>query len=165
MPPFPKDRFVKAVEEVVKANAAWVPPFGSGATLYIRPLMFATGDVIGVKPADEYQFRILVTPVGPYYKGGVKPVKLQVSKYDRAAPHGTGNIKAGLNYAMSLYPSLSGAQARLCGQHVPRPQDPHLRRGVRRRQLPVRRQGGHARRAEERFTELHPAVHHAPLAR
>ena len=106
MPPFPKDRFVKAVEEVVKANAAYVPPFGSGATLYIRPLMFATGDVIGVKPADEYQFRILVTPVGPYYKGGVKPVKLQVSKFDRAAPHGTGNIKAGLNYAMSLYPSV-----------------------------------------------------------
>ena len=106
MPPFPKDRFVKAVEEVVKANAAYVPPFGSGATLYIRPFMFATGDVIGVKPADEYQFRILVTPVGPYYKGGVKPVKLQVSDYDRAAPHGTGNIKAGLNYAMSLKPSV-----------------------------------------------------------
>ncbi len=106
MPPFPKDRFVKAVEEVVRANAAYVPPFGSGATLYIRPFMFATGDVIGVKPADEYQFRILVTPVGPYYKGGVKPVKLQVSDYDRAAPHGTGNIKAGLNYAMSLKPSV-----------------------------------------------------------
>lgn len=111
MPPFPKDRFVKAVEEVVKANAAYVPPFGSGATLYIRPLMFATGDVIGVKPADEYQFRILVTPVGPYYKGGVKPVKLQVSKYDRAAPHGTGNIKAGLNYAMSLHPTMDAHRA------------------------------------------------------
>lgn len=106
MPPFPKERFVRAVEEVVRANAAWVPPFGSGATLYIRPFMFATGNVIGVKPADEYQFRILVTPVGPYYKGGVKPVKLKVSDYDRAAPHGTGNIKAGLNYAMSLYPSV-----------------------------------------------------------
>ena len=111
MPPFPKDRFVKAVEEVVKANAAYVPPFGSGATLYIRPLMFATGDVIGVKPADEYQFRILVTPVGPYYKGGVKPVKLQVSKFDRAAPHGTGNIKAGLNYAMSLKPGMEAHAA------------------------------------------------------
>ena len=96
MPPFPEDRFVDAVEKVVRANAAWVPPFGSGATLYIRPLMIATGNVIGVKPADEYQFRILVTPVGAYYKGGVKPVKVQVSKYDRAAPHGTGNIKAGL---------------------------------------------------------------------
>ena len=76
MPPFPEDRFVDAVEKVVRANAAWVPPFGSGATLYIRPLMIATGNVIGVKPADEYQFRILVTPVGAYYKGGVKPVKV-----------------------------------------------------------------------------------------
>ena len=103
MPPFPEDKFVEAVKMVVKANAAWVPPFGSGATLYVRPLMFATGDVIGVKPATEYQFRILVTPVGPYYSGGVKPVAVKVPKYDRAAPHGTGNIKAGLNYAMSLY--------------------------------------------------------------
>lgn len=106
MPQFPKEKFVEAVKMVVKANAAWVPPFGSGATLYIRPFMFATGDVIGVKPATEYQFRILVTPVGPYYKGGVKPVKLQVPEFDRAAPHGTGNIKAGLNYAMSLHPSV-----------------------------------------------------------
>ena len=106
MPSFPKDKFVEAVEMVVRANAAWVPPFGSGATLYIRPFMFATGDVIGVKPATEYQFRILVTPVGPYYKGGVKPVKLQVPEFDRAAPHGTGNIKADLNYAMSLHPSV-----------------------------------------------------------
>ena len=106
MPSFPKDKFVEAVEMVVRANAAWVPPFGSGATLYIRPFMFATGDVIGVKPATEYQFRILVTPVGPYYKGGVKPVKLVVPEFDRAAPHGTGNIKAGLNYAMSLHPSV-----------------------------------------------------------
>ena len=106
MPSFPKDKFVEAVEMVVRANAAWVPPFGSGATLYIRPFMFDTGDVIGVKPATEYQFRILVTPVGPYYKGGVKPVKLQVPEFDRAAPHGTGNIKAGLNYAMSLHPSV-----------------------------------------------------------
>ncbi|MBM6998601.1 branched-chain amino acid aminotransferase [bacterium] len=105
MPSFPKDKFVEAVKQVVKANEAWVPPFGSGATLYVRPFMFATGEVIGVKPATEYQFRILVTPVGPYYKGGVKPVKVRVSEYDRAAPHGTGNIKAGLNYAMSLLPS------------------------------------------------------------
>lgn len=111
MPPFTEDRLVDAVEKVVRANAAWVPPFGSGATLYIRPLMIATGNVIGVKPADEYQFRILVTPVGAYYKGGVKPVKVQVSKYDRAAPHGTGNIKAGLNYAMSLLPSVEAHAA------------------------------------------------------
>ena len=107
MPAFPEDRFVEAVEQVVRANAAWVPPFGTGATLYLRPFMVATGNVIGVKPADEYQFRILVTPVGAYYKGGVKPVKLQVSKFDRAAPHGTGNIKAGLNYAMSLHPIVT----------------------------------------------------------
>ena len=106
MPSFPRDKFVDAVKQVVKANAAWVPPFGSGATLYVRPLMFATGNVIGVKPADEYQFRILVTPVGPYYSGGVKPVKVRISEYDRAAPHGTGNIKAGLNYAMSLKPGV-----------------------------------------------------------
>jgi branched-chain amino acid aminotransferase len=106
MPAFPEDRFVDAVKQVVQANAAWVPPFGSGATLYVRPYMIATGNVIGVKPATEYQFRILVTPVGPYYSGGVKPVALKVSEYDRAAPHGTGNIKAGLNYAMSLYPSV-----------------------------------------------------------
>ncbi|WP_256367726.1 branched-chain amino acid aminotransferase [Adlercreutzia sp. ZJ141] len=104
MPPFPEDRFVEAVKEVVRANAAWVPPFGSGATLYIRPFMIATGNVIGVKPADEYQFRIFVTPVGPYFKGGDTAITITVADYDRAAPHGTGNIKAGLNYAMSLYP-------------------------------------------------------------
>ncbi|MCR5342827.1 MULTISPECIES: branched-chain amino acid aminotransferase [unclassified Butyrivibrio] len=103
MPAFPADRFIKAVDEVVKANVDWVPPFGSGATLYIRPVMFATGNVIGVKPADEYQFRIFVTPVGPYFKGGAKPIVVKVSDFDRAAPNGTGNIKAGLNYAMSLH--------------------------------------------------------------
>ncbi len=103
MPVFPKERFIQAVKDVVKANADWVPPFGSGATLYIRPYMFGSNAVIGVKPADEYQFRILVTPVGPYFKGGVKPIKVRISDLDRAAPHGTGDIKAGLNYAMSLY--------------------------------------------------------------
>lgn len=103
MPVFPEDKFVEAVEQVVKANAAWVPPYGSGATLYIRPFMIGTNSVIGVKPADEYQFRILVTPVGPYFKGGAKPITIRVSDVDRAAPHGTGDIKAGLNYAMSLH--------------------------------------------------------------
>ena len=103
MPVYPEDRFVKNVVETVKANAAWVPPFGSGATLYIRPFMFGSNPVIGVKPADEYQFRIFVTPVGPYFKGGVKPITIRVSDFDRAAPHGTGHIKAGLNYAMSLH--------------------------------------------------------------
>ncbi len=103
MPPFPRDRFLKAVDEVIKANADWVPPYGSGATLYLRPYIFATSPVIGVKPAAEYQFRIFCTPVGPYFKGGVKPLSLCVSDYDRAAPNGTGSIKAGLNYAMSLH--------------------------------------------------------------
>ena len=103
MPVFPKDRFVEAVKKVVKANEAYVPPFGSGATLYIRPYMFGSNPVIGVKPADEYQFRILTTPVGPYFKGGAKPLTIRVSDFDRAAPHGTGHIKAGLNSAMSLH--------------------------------------------------------------
>ena len=102
MPVFPKDKYIKAVLDVVKANIDWVPPYGSGAQLYIRPYMFGSNAVIGVKPADEYQFRILVTPVGPYFKGGVKPIKVRISDRDRAAPHGTGDIKAGLNYAMSL---------------------------------------------------------------
>ena len=103
MPPFPEEKFMEALEQVVAANADYVPPYGSGATLYIRPYLFGTNPVIGVKPADEYQFRIFVTPVGPYFKGGAKPITLRVCDYDRAAPRGTGHIKAGLNYAMSLY--------------------------------------------------------------
>lgn len=103
MPVFPKDRFVDAVVKTVEANEAYVPPYGSGATLYIRPYMFGSSSVIGVKPAEEYQFRIFCTPVGPYFKGGVKPLTIRVSDFDRAAPHGTGHIKAGLNYAMSLH--------------------------------------------------------------
>ncbi len=103
MPVFPKERFVDAVVKTIKANAAYVPPYGSGATLYVRPYMFGSNPVIGVKPADEYQFRVFTTPVGPYFKGGAKPITIRVCDYDRAAPHGTGHIKAGLNYAMSLY--------------------------------------------------------------
>ena len=103
MPVFPKERFIEAVKQTVKANAAYVHPYGSGATLYIRPYMFGINPVIGVKPADDFQFRMFCTPVGPYFKGGVKPITIRVSDFDRAAPHGTGNIKAGLNYAMSLY--------------------------------------------------------------
>ena len=103
MPVFPKERFVEAVLQTVKANAAYVPPYGTGATLYIRPYLFGTNPVIGVKPADEYQFRVFCTPVGPYFKGGVKPLTICVSDFDRAAPHGTGHIKAGLNYAMSMH--------------------------------------------------------------
>ena len=103
MPPFPEERFLDAIEQVVRANKDWVPPYGSGATLYIRPYMFGIDPVIGVKPATEYQFRTFVTPVGPYFKGGAKPIVIKVSDFDRAAPHGTGHVKAGLNYAMSLH--------------------------------------------------------------
>ena len=103
MPSFPEERFIEAVDAVVTANRDYVPPYGSDASLYLRPLIFATGEVIGVKPADAYQFRLFATPVGPYFKGGAKPVRLCVSDFDRAAPHGTGHIKAGLNYAMSLH--------------------------------------------------------------
>ncbi len=106
MPAFPKERFLDAVDQVVRANEAWVPPFGSGASLYIRPFMFANTPVIGVKPAEGYQFRVFATPVGPYFKGGAKPLSICVSDYDRAAPRGTGDIKAGLNYAMSLHPLM-----------------------------------------------------------
>jgi len=102
MPVLPEEKFLEAVDQVVAANAAYVPPYGSGATLYLRPFMFGYNAVIGVKPADEYQFRLFATPVGPYFKGGVKPLTVRISDVDRAAPHGTGNIKAGLNYAMSL---------------------------------------------------------------
>ena len=103
MPVFPEDKFVEAIAETVRANEDWVPPYGSGASLYIRPYMFGSNPVIGVKPADEYQFRVFPTPVGPYFKGGAKPLTIKVSDFDRAAPHGTGHIKAGLNYAMSLH--------------------------------------------------------------
>ena len=107
IPVLPEGRFLEAVREVVAANEDWVPPYGSGATLYIRPYVMGTNPVIGVKPADDYQFRILVTPVGPYFKGGAKPLTIRVSDFDRAAPHGTGHIKAGLNYAMSLHAIVS----------------------------------------------------------
>lgn len=110
MPVFPKDKFVEAVCKVVKANSDFVPPYGTGATLYIRPYMFGSDAVIGVKPANEYQFRIFTTPVGPYFKGGAKPITIKVSDFDRAAPHGTGHIKAGLNYAMSLHAIVTAHQ-------------------------------------------------------
>ncbi len=103
IPVFPKERFIDAVEKVVAANKDYVPPYGSGASLYLRPYMFGSSAVIGVKPVEEYQFRMFCTPVGPYYKGGAKPIRLTVPDFDRAAPHGTGDIKAGLNYAMSLH--------------------------------------------------------------
>ena len=110
MPVFPEDKWVEAAMKVVEANKEFVPPYGSGATLYLRPFMFASGPVIGVKPADEYEFRIFCTPVGPYFKGGAKPITIRVCDFDRAAPHGTGHIKAGLNYAMSLHAIVDAHQ-------------------------------------------------------
>ncbi|MDO4490286.1 MAG: branched-chain amino acid aminotransferase [Lachnospiraceae bacterium] len=103
IPTLPEGMFLKSVDEVVRANAAFVPPYGTGATLYLRPFIFGSGPVIGVKPAPSYQYRLFSTPVGPYFKGGAKPITIRVCDYDRAAPNGTGHIKAGLNYAMSLY--------------------------------------------------------------
>lgn len=103
MPVFPEDKFLEAIDTVVKANADYVPPYGTGASLYVRPFMFGSDAVLGVKPATEFQFRVFVSPVGPYFKGGVKPLTLRISDFDRAAPRGTGHIKAGLNYAMSLH--------------------------------------------------------------
>lgn len=111
MPPFPEERFIEALDAVVRENADWVPPFGTGATLYIRPYMFASTPVIGVKPAEGYQFRMFCTPVGPYFKDGVKPLSICVSDFDRAAPRGTGFIKAGLNYAMSLHAHVTAHAA------------------------------------------------------
>ena len=110
MPAFPKEKFVDAVVRTIAANAAYVPPYGSGATLYVRPYMFGSGPVIGVAPSGEYQFRVITTPVGPYFKGGVRSLTLCVSDFDRAAPNGTGNIKAGLNYAMSLHAIVTAHQ-------------------------------------------------------
>lgn len=110
MPVFPEDRFIDAIAKVVEANIDYVPPYGSGATLYIRPYMFGSDAIIGVKPANEYQFRVFTTPVGPYFKGGAKPITIRCSDFDRAAPHGTGHIKAGLNYAMSLHAIVDAHQ-------------------------------------------------------
>ena len=103
MPVYDKEKFIDAVVKTVRANIDWVPPYGSGATLYIRPFMMGTAPVLGVQPSKEYEFRVFCSPVGPYFKGGIRPLKLKVSGYDRAAPVGTGHVKAGLNYAMSLY--------------------------------------------------------------
>lgn len=104
MPSIPEEEFVAAVKKVVKANESWVPPYGSGSSLYIRPFMIGVGDNIGLKPAEEYIFSIFVIPVGAYFKGGLKPSNFVVSSYDRAAPRGTGAAKVGGNYAASLLP-------------------------------------------------------------
>ncbi len=103
MPEVPEEKFVDAVKQVVRANEAYVPPYGTGATLYIRPLLIGVGDNIGVRPAPEYLFCVFCMPVGPYFKGGMTPVNFTVADYDRAAPYGTGGYKVGGNYAASLY--------------------------------------------------------------
>lgn len=108
MPPVPVELFMKGVEEAVRANYAWIPPFGSGASLYIRPLLIGVGENMGLKPAREYEFRVIVSPVGPYYKGGgVQLISLAVTDFDRAAPLGTGKYKAGANYAGGLLSTQS----------------------------------------------------------
>lgn len=109
----PVELFREMVYTVVKANKRFVPPYGYGATLYIRPLLIGTGPEVGVKPSDEYMLLMFVTPVGPYFKDGFKPVDMMISRnYDRAAPLGTGTVKVGGNYAASL---LSLAEAKKLG--------------------------------------------------
>jgi branched-chain amino acid aminotransferase len=110
MPEIPEKEFIEGIMDVVKANRKHVPPYGSAASLYIRPVIFGIGDNLGVNPASEFMFLIMTSPVGPYFKGPVKPVRMIVSQYDRAAPFGTGDIKTGGNYAASLLPNRLAKQ-------------------------------------------------------
>jgi branched-chain amino acid aminotransferase len=112
MAPVPEELFIEAVYKVVAANRKYIPPYGTGASLYVRPIVIGTGPQVGVKPADEYLFLVFVTPVGPYFKSGFKPVHLIVeNEFDRAAPNGTGDIKVGGNYAAGLRASLRAKKA------------------------------------------------------
>ena len=104
MPQVPTELFIRACKEVVKANDRWVAPYGTGATLYLRPFVIGVGENIGVRPAPEYIFCVFCCPVGAYFKGGMKPSNFLVTDYDRAAPYGTGGVKVGGNYAASLLP-------------------------------------------------------------
>jgi len=104
MPELPVEKFIDACMQVVKANERFVPPYGTGATLYLRPFLIGVGDNLGVRPAPEYLFCVFCAPVGPYFKGGLAPVNFMTSDYDRAAPYGTGAAKVGGNYAGSLMP-------------------------------------------------------------
>ena len=114
MPEFPVEKFVEAVKTVVRDNVDYIPPYGTGGALYIRPVMFGTTPQIGVGASLSYTLVIMVVPVGAYYKDGIKPVDAMISRdYDRAAPHGTGHIKAAGNYAASLISSAQ-AKARHC---------------------------------------------------
>ncbi|QEH45786.1 branched-chain amino acid aminotransferase [Aggregatibacter actinomycetemcomitans] len=110
MPQVPTKLFIRACKEVVKANERWVAPYGTGATLYLRPFVIGVGENIGVRPAPEYIFCIFCCPVGAYFKGGMKPSNFLVTDYDRAAPHGTGGVKVGGNYAASLLPHELAAE-------------------------------------------------------
>ncbi|WP_368489600.1 branched-chain amino acid aminotransferase [Clostridium sp. BJN0013] len=110
MPEIPEEKFISACTQVAKANEGYVAPYGTGATLYLRPFVIGVGDNIGVKPAEEYIFCVFCCPVGPYFKGGVTPVNFTISDYDRAAPYGTGAAKVGGNYAASLLPHENSAK-------------------------------------------------------
>lgn len=110
MPQVPTELFIRACKEVVKANEKWVAPYGTGATLYLRPFVIGVGENIGVRPAPEYIFCVFCCPVGAYFKGGLKPSNFLVTDYDRAAPHGTGGVKVGGNYAASLLPHELAAE-------------------------------------------------------
>lgn len=110
MPEIPEEKFISACVQVAKANEEYIAPYGTGATLYIRPFIIGVGDNIGVKPAEEYIFCVFCCPVGPYFKGGVTPVNFMISDYDRAAPYGTGAAKVGGNYAASLLPHENSAK-------------------------------------------------------
>ena len=112
METLPEEMFLKAIEMVVKDNAEYIPPYGTDGSLYIRPVMFGTSPQIGVSPSFDYEFVMMVMPAGPYYKGGIKPVDALIfDELDRAAPHGTGNIKCAGNYAASLYSSKMAKKA------------------------------------------------------
>lgn len=112
MPQVPTEQFIDACKQVVKANADYVPPYGTGGTLYLRPLLIGVGDIIGVKPADEYIFTVFAMPVGNYFKGGLAPTNFLIQdEYDRAAPNGTGAAKVGGNYAASLLPGKKAKNA------------------------------------------------------
>ncbi len=104
IPPVPVELFIKGMRESVLANEEFIPPYETGAALYLRPYIYGTSPVVGVKPAKEYSFRMVPMPVGPYYRDGIKPVAVKIADFDRAAPRGTGGVKAALNYAMSMYP-------------------------------------------------------------
>ena len=111
MEPVPEELFLAAVDKVIELNREFVPPYGTGASLYIRPVLFGSGPRIGVQPAETYDFYVLAMPVGPYYKDGFKPVKAMVQEdYDRAAPKGTGSVKVAGNYAAGMLADKKGKQ-------------------------------------------------------